>query len=236
MWFHFLVSAILVILGGIKLTKYADIVSDQFRINKTWAGMILLGAVTSFPEFAASFSAAVFINAPNLAVANISGSININLMVIVLMDFLYRKGSVTSQASDIKTYELSSLFFGLLALIVVADIFLAGHFKTFALGSLSYASILIMGIYGLGAKIIFESTNHEIHLVDPSDQEQQDRSKALLKLVISALVVVAGGLWLSRSCNEIAMRTLFGQTFVGVFFMGFVTSLPEIVVSLAALK
>ena len=163
MWGKFFISAALVILGGIKLTRYADIVSDEFRLNKTWTGMVILGIVTSFPELAASLASVVFVNAPNLAIGNISGSININLMIVVLMDIFYRKGSVTSQIHKTKSYEFSIAFFGMMASIVVIEIFLANYLNIFALGPISYGSLAIVLIYVFGARIIFESSDQELH-------------------------------------------------------------------------
>jgi cation:H+ antiporter len=55
-------------------------------------------------------------------------------------------------------------------------------------------------------------------------------------LIISAVLVVGGAMWLARSADTIAVETGLGETFVGSIFLAIVTSLPEMVVSLSALQ
>lgn len=235
-WLKFFLSASIVVVGGIRLTRYADILSDEMDLSKAWVGMILLGLITSFPELAASLASAVLFNAPDLAVGNIAGSVNINLMIIVLMDIVYRKGAVTNQAKPSRTYDFSAEFFGILASIVVIEIFLARYLGVFTLGHVSYGSLLIILVYILAARTIFDSEEKPSADKKPILQAVKDAKEPLVKLLISATVVIIGGIWLSGICDEIAGMTSLGHTFTGTVFLGFVTSLPEIVVSLSALK
>jgi len=55
-------------------------------------------------------------------------------------------------------------------------------------------------------------------------------------LLISAALVIAGAIWLARSADIIAQQTGLGGTFFGSIFLAFVTSLPELVVSISALR
>ncbi|MDD3374317.1 MAG: hypothetical protein PHY73_01155 [Candidatus Omnitrophica bacterium] len=234
-WLKFSMSAGLVIFSGIKLTKCADILSDRFSINKAWMGMILLGAITSLPEATASIASAAVIRAPNLAIGNIAGSVNFNLMIVVLMDFMYHRGSVTGQIQVKRTYEWSAVFYGILSSIVVIEIFLSPKTNLITFGPVSLGSILIVIFYFLGSKFIFKKkvkdTDSRIkHVVSVQDKI------LIFKMVAGALVVIFSGIWLSGICDQISSITGLGQTFVGTTFLGFVTSLPEIVVSLSALR
>lgn len=235
-WAKFLVSAVLVVIGGVKLTRYANVVSDKMNLSKAWVGMILLGLITSLPELAASLASVVLLRAPNLAVGNIAGSVNFNLMIVVLLDIAYRKGAVTNQVKASRTYDFSAEFFGILASIVVIEIFLAWHLGVLSFGHVSCGSILIVLVYVLAVRTIFESGEKPSAEKKPIAQTIKDAKEPLVKLLVSAAVVVIGGIWLSGICDEIARMTLLGRTFTGTIFLGFVTSLPEIVVSLVALK
>lgn len=53
---------------------------------------------------------------------------------------------------------------------------------------------------------------------------------------ISAVFIVAGGIWLAFIGKEIAEVTGWGQSFVGSLFLAFTTTLPEVTVGLAALR
>ncbi len=60
--------------------------------------------------------------------------------------------------------------------------------------------------------------------------------KIYLGLLASAVGVVAGAVWLASSADQIAQMTGWGRTFVGSLFLAFATSLPEMVVTIAAVK
>jgi cation:H+ antiporter len=59
---------------------------------------------------------------------------------------------------------------------------------------------------------------------------------ALLHDCLAAVAVVVAALWLPRLGAELARQTGLGQAFVGSLFVAITTSLPEIVVSLAAVR
>jgi cation:H+ antiporter len=53
---------------------------------------------------------------------------------------------------------------------------------------------------------------------------------------MAATLVVAAAIWLPRLGSDLARRTGMGDAFVGSLFIALTTSLPEIVVSLAAVR
>ena len=59
---------------------------------------------------------------------------------------------------------------------------------------------------------------------------------AALHYAGAALLVVGAALWLPRLGAELARQTGLGEAFVGSLFIAITTSLPEIVVSLAAVR
>lgn len=237
LWAKFFISAGVVVLGGVKLTRYADQISDRFGLNKIWIGMMILGMITSLPELVASMASVVAFNAPNLSVGNIAGSVNINLMIVFLMDLFYRSGSVTDQVKANRLYNFLSEFYGILASIVVLEVFFSFFLKAPFVGHLSFGSIAIVLIYFFGARFVFTTSEHP-PLEEPKNTLKllKENRVVLGKLVLSAMVVVLGGIWLSGVCDRIALITSLGHTFTGTIFLGFATSLPEMVVSLWALR
>ena len=59
---------------------------------------------------------------------------------------------------------------------------------------------------------------------------------AVLHCSVAAVAVVAAALWLPQLGAELARQTGLGEAFVGSLFIAITTSLPEIVVSLAAVR
>jgi cation:H+ antiporter len=59
---------------------------------------------------------------------------------------------------------------------------------------------------------------------------------AIVHYSLAAAVVVGAAVWLPRLGAELARQTGLGEAFVGSLFIAITTSLPEIVVSLAAVR
>ncbi len=237
LWFKFILSAGVVVIGGVKLTRYADQVSDRFGLNKIWIGMMILGMITSLPELVASVASVAVFHSPNLSVGNIAGSVNFNLIIIFLMDLFYRSGSVTDQVKADRLYNFLSEFYGVLASIVVLEIFFSFFLKAPFIGYVSLGSVAILLIYFFGARFVFTTSEHP-PLQEPKNILKLFKENRLMlgKLALSGAVVVLGGIWLSGVCDRIAVTTSLGHAFTGTIFLGFATSLPEIVVSLWALR
>ncbi len=66
--------------------------------------------------------------------------------------------------------------------------------------------------------------------------ERPDLSRAYMGVIIAAVLVVVSGICLAGTGEEIAKATGWGRTFVGSVFLAIVTSFPEVVVSVAALR
>ena len=65
-WIQFIISAAVILIAGMRLTKYADLLSDTLGLGKVWIGVVLLGLVTSLPEAGASImSVAVMLREAN---------------------------------------------------------------------------------------------------------------------------------------------------------------------------
>jgi cation:H+ antiporter len=66
--------------------------------------------------------------------------------------------------------------------------------------------------------------------------DQISRARTYLTFAAAGLVIVVAGVWLGAITDRIAAETGLGRSFVGVFFLGVSTSLPEIAASLAAVR
>jgi cation:H+ antiporter len=238
-WIKFFISAVIIILAGIRLTVCADKLSDEMQFGKVWAGIILLGVATSLPEAVASLTAVLSLHANDLAIGNLLGSNNFNPMLIVVMDVLYRQGSVTNALKPNVSHQVSARFAILLTFLVILDIMFNGAFPAFHVGPLSIGGVLILIFYFTGIKRLAKLGAEQAVITPIRNPEAEGRSSITglwVQLAFSAAFVVVGAMWLAESADVIALQTGLGRTFVGSIFLAIVTSLPEMVVSLSALR
>ena len=241
-WLQFFISTVIIIIAGTKLSLYADVISERTGLSKAWIGMILLGVVTSLPEVATSLTSAVKIDAPDLALGTVLGSNTFNLMIIVLLDFLHKPGSITSRTNTESSHILPATLALILSTIVVASIFINSKVNVLSIGNIGIDSIAIALIYIIGMRLVFKSVAKELppQLMDKELTLLRHKgltlSGAYLGFIIAAVLVVGSGIWLAGIGEEIAKATGWGRTFVGTIFLAIVTSFPEVVVSVAALR
>lgn len=235
-WIEFFISAIVIILAGIRLTKYADKLSEQTSIGKAWIGILLLGFVTSLPEAVTSLFSVVSLQASDLALGNLLGSNNFNPMLFVVMDIAYRKESINTLFDPKRSHYYAAFIALIFTVFIIFELMFSSEFLFLQIGSLGLGSILILVFYFIGMKMLSGIDGVQRHEVLAETQEKVALSVIWLNILISAAVVVGGAIFLANSADEIAVQTGLGRTFVGSIFLAIVTSLPEMVVSLSALK
>ena len=77
----FIGSAAVIILGGVGLARYGDMLADRTGLGHLWVGSVLVAATTSLPELFTNISAAS-IDAVPLALGNIFGANMANMVTL----------------------------------------------------------------------------------------------------------------------------------------------------------
>lgn len=233
----FLLCVSLITFSGTKLSKQGDRISDLTGLSKAWVGLILMATVTSLPELITSLSSVIVVKAPDLAVGNIMGSCAFNLLILSLLDVMVKK-PITSL---VKTSHLVAGSFSIILLAVAgAAIQLASEIPD--VFWFSPFTLLLVIIYLLAIRGIFI---HE--KTQPIDQLQEDASAASqgkpneLRHAISiysihALMVILAALFLPYFGENIAQQTGLSDSFFGTLFLAIATSLPELVISISAVR
>jgi len=238
-WVEFIICVVIVIAASNVLSRYADVIAEKTRLGRAWVGAILLAGVTSLPELVSGVTAVSLLNAPNLAIGGIVGSNLFNLVLIAVMDLAYQPGSILSQAQEghILSGGLSILLMGL----VVISPLIGPSLNGAGILGISFISFGLIVLYLVGARLLarFQSKR----LLEVLEQEavqrhydQISRTRTYLTFALAGLVVVAAGVWLGSITDRIAAETGLGRSFVGAFFLGVSTSLPEIAASLVAVR
>jgi cation:H+ antiporter len=235
-WFEFAICAVLIGLAGTKLCRYADVIADKSGLSGNWVGLILLATVTSLPELVTGVSALTLANVPNIAVGSLLGSCVFNLVILVVLDFLVRGESLYRRASP--SHILSAGFGVILIGFVGLNVLLVGK-ATFNVAHMGVYTPAIVLFYIVAMRALFA---HERAQVKEFVEQVADRypeitlHQAYLRYALSAMVVVAAGIYLPFVGAQLAEAMGWHNTFVGTLFIAGVTSLPELAVTIAAFR
>jgi cation:H+ antiporter len=175
--------------------------------------------------------------APDIAVGDILGSCVFNLLIIVVLDFLYRKESIYTRA---RQGNVLSAGYGI-ALIGFTGfnllLYRAGAFPS--LGHVGLYSPVILLMYGLAMRSLYayEKAKLSEYVEDRVELHPEMSLKQAVKgYVLASVAVVAAGIWLPFIAKDLAAAMGWEQSFVGTLFVAAVTSAPEVVVTVSALR
>jgi cation:H+ antiporter len=236
---QFALCAALIARAGFVLSRSADRLAELKGWGRGWVGLALLATVTSLPELASGISAVAFVDAPNLAVGNALGACVVNLAFLVVVDALQRHQPMYRDAS---ATHLLSAGFGVVMLGFVALSLLVGA-RAPAILNVGLYSPLLLALYLLALRSVHAHERQAIAAsaargaVAPTGSDAHaDARREWRRFAVAALVVVAAGSWLPEAADGLARALGLSRSFVGTIFMALVTTLPEMAVTLAALR
>jgi cation:H+ antiporter len=234
---YFIIAAAVTVYTAIKLSQYADVISEKTAMGGMMVGTLLLAGATSLPEVSTSFSAAAIGNA-DIAVGNMIGSNLFNLFILAVFDFLLRRRRILALASRDHLY---TAFLGLLlTVLVIIALWLRIDVSILGIG----VDAWIIGIlYVVGMLVINKLPKSSAAAkVEMPDSEPVNPTAALsakaaiVRFVIAAIVILAAGSALSVLGDQIAVITGIGSSFIGSFLIAATTSLPEAISVFVALR
>ena len=236
-WASFIICVLLVLFFGAKLSRYGDIIAERTGLSGLWVGLMLLAAVTSLPELITGIGAVTLVggrDGANLALGAVFGSNLFNLLIVALMDTMYRLGPLLSGVS--RGHLILSALGILLIAFAGGSIVLSTEVWDGVIGWVSIYSVVLVLLYLLGSRRIFRSEReHEVETPILKYQKISSR-RAYLGFAVTALAIIGAGTWLAYIGDEIAAVTGWDTTFVGSLFIAATTSLPELVVCIVALR
>ncbi len=233
----FIFCALVIYVAGGRLTYYGEIISELTGLGKAWTGLILMASVTSLPELAVGISSSAIVQSADLATGDIFGSCAFNLGLLALLDaFTPRNKPLLSNSSQ---NHIVAAALGLI-LVAMAGMGILLPEDIVLTTSIGITSIMFMVVYLFSVRIIYKVNKAEGHLTS-SVQLVKVKSGTTLKkawvyYVINASFIMAAALWLPWLAHELTLISGLDQTFVGTLFLATSTSLPEIAVSIAAVR
>ena len=236
-WLAFLICVILIVIAGTQLCRYGDIIADKTGLGGTWIGLVMVATVTSLPELATGVASVTVAAAPDIAVGDVLGSCVFNLLIVVILDLMHRGESVYSSASQ--GHILAGAFGVMLIGIAGFNIVLSSNGTPLAIGHVGIYSPIILVIYAVAIRTIYRYERRQIAEFPSESVEAHPGisiERAGLRYAAAAAVVVCAGVALPFIAKALATQMDWSQSFVGTLFVAFATSLPEVVVTVAALR
>jgi cation:H+ antiporter len=234
-WAKFGVCAALIGFAGPVLTRNGDIIARRTGVSRTWIGLILLATATSLPELFTGLSAVTVAAAPNIAVGDALGSCVFNLAMLVVLDAMHRDAPMYSRMDQA---HILTAGFGVILIGFVGVSLLLGRddpsLRILHVGAYTPV-IFILYLVAMRSAFIYERRRPSAAATIDGDPGVT-LAMASTRYLAAAAVVVAAGTWLPFIGKDIADVMGWRATFVGTLFVAGATSLPELVVTISALR
>lgn len=231
-WVVFTISTLFIVTAAYFLAKSGDELAERTHIGGLFFGTLFVATITSLPEFITSISS-FNLGAPNLAAGNLLGSNMVNMFVLAIVDVahhqkrLLRKSALKHALSG----SLAIFMIGLTAFFILADL-------DIQIGWVGLDSLILIGVY---IAAIYLLRKNELR-VEPDGKTGIKLAfpagtwKTLLLFLAAAIVLIIATPIMVRSSKEIADSTGLGTTFIGTTLVALVTSLPELVTAVFAIR
>jgi len=220
----FLISMSALIYGANYIIVESERIALHFNISSFVIGATLIAVGTSLPEMAASIAASSA-GKSDMAVANVLGSVTFNISLVLGVIFLIAKDLKPKR--DLFQNDSAWSFFPLMVFIIMAYDGEIGMFE-------GVMFLILMGGYLLFLSKDAKAIEAEVdtNLV----KEKFAWAKTLLFLILGFTLVIVGANYTIESASTIARSLGVTEWVISLILIAFGTSLPELVVSIAAAK
>ncbi len=228
-WFKFAAYSIAIFIFGYLSCKYGYLITKKSRISEGFMGVFFLAMATSSPEL---FTALIAVKNKvfNLALGNIFGSLLVNVFILILLDLFVSKGGFLKRSKNFKGISIVLI----LQALIIVSIILRSVFG-FNLDFLSFGleNIFIIILYFIFLK--GELKDNESNVVSSEVKSNRGCLKEWIFFVVSLIAIAFFAQLVVVQSRIIVENSMLNYVFFGTLFLGFVTSLPELVVTISAL-
>lgn len=235
-----IVAAVAIALAGWRMAKLADVLADRTGLGEAIVGALFLGAATSLPGIVTS-AAAAFDGYPDLALSNALGGIAAQTLFLCIGDMCYRKANLEHAAASLQNILQTTLLLTLLVIILMAV-----YTPEFVIWNIHPATPVLLMTYLFGLRMVHHTRDDpmwqpeetaQTHLDVPEERSEATSWHQLwLRFVALAVVVGIAGWLVEHSAVVITEQTEIPQSVVGGLLTAVLTSLPELVTTISAVR
>jgi len=221
----FVAAMAALIYGADFIIKESERIALHFNISHFVIGATLVAFGTSLPEMAASMMAS-YNEKSEMAVANVIGSVTFNITLVLGVVFLIAK----KMAPKRNLFALDS------AWIIMPPMFFLLMAYDGVITRIDGALLALM----MGAYLFFLFTSAKDELEGEIDEELEREKfnwvKSIVLLSIGFVLTIGGADFVVESGSNIARMFDVSEWIIGLLLIALGTSLPELVVSLVAVR
>ena len=223
----FIIAIAVLIYGADMAIRQSEHIAFHYKIPEFVIGATLVALGTSLPEMAASVSASMQ-GKPEIALSNVIGSNIMNITLVLGFTFLVAK--TINPKRDLFKHDSAWLVIPLgFMLLVLIDNYI-GRVESMLL-------LVIMAAYVWFLKLHSNQISSEdLELDTELKNEPFSWLKALPLLIVGFVMVTGGANYAVSSGSDIALDLGVSEWLVGLLLISLGTSLPELVVSIAAAR
>lgn len=237
----FAMVTLLVVGASIRAAQLADVIADRTHMGEALTGGLILGGATSLAGVVVSIDAALSGDA-SFAFSNAVGGIAAQTLFLALADIIYRRANLEHAAA-----EPSNLFQAVLLIILLSLPICAMAGPDLAYFGVHPVSILLFLAYVAGTKLastvsetpmwkpVQTSATRTDSPEDPDESGRPVRGPAL-RFVLLVAVMGCGGWIISQVGGTFISRYALSSSLVGSLITAVVTSLPELVTTIVAVR
>lgn len=237
----FAAAALVILFSGLRMTDLADRIADRTGMGEALVGGVLLGAATSLSGTIVSFTAALD-GRVSLAFSNGVGGIAAQTAFLAIADLLHRRANLEHAAA-----EITNVLQGVLLMLMLALPVLAHSAPDVSFWGLHPVSVVLVLIYLAGLKAVraaregpmWEPVRTGETEEDVPDEPETDAGASTTIFASFGLLMLVMGVsgWLiAQAAGEVIDRYGISASLVGALMTAVVTSLPELVTTLAAVR
>jgi cation:H+ antiporter len=221
----FLIAMAALIYGADFIIKESERIALHFDISHFVIGATLIAFGTSLPEMAASMVAS-FHHKSDMAVANVIGSVVFNITLVLGIVFMMAKAMNPQR----------DLFAKDSAWVIVPVVIFYIMIQDAVISRFDGILLLLMMISYL--MFLFGSSKDDIEgeIDEELVREKFDWIKSIALLCIGFVLTIGGANFVVESGTNIAHTLGVSEWIIGLFLISLGTSLPELVVSIVAVK
>lgn len=231
----FVASGAALVRTGVSLARAGDELAEQTGWGHLFVGMLLVAVATSLPELVTGVSAVVAA-APKLAVGDLLGSSMANMAILAVVDLLARKR--VWPRVELGQARLASVALGLTALVALAMVTPSAP----TVGWIGLDTIVVAACYVAAVAWFRRSPVSPRLLQVPMPvatgwgERGPVRGRVVARFGLATGVLLLAAPVLTVASKQIAVGVGLDETFVGVSLLAVVTSLPELVAAVAAVR
>ncbi len=220
----FLVSMAALIYGADFIIKESERIALHFNISHFVIGATLVAFGTSLPEMAASMMAASH-DKIDMAVANVIGSVVFNITLVLGTIFFIAKS--INPERDLFRLDSAWVIVPLIIFLVMIQDGIIGR-----VDAVIFLFIMVSYLF-----FLFTSSKENLEgEIDDSLSKKFNWSKSIFLLAVGFTFTLGGANFVVESGTNIAHQLGVSEWIIGLFLISLGTSLPELVVSLVAIK